>query len=57
MDGDGDLVEEAGLFEGLAAAQDGVADDRVVGPVIPWCQGVQNGLLLEEPQRAKPSIQ
>ena len=56
MDVDGDLFQQAGLFERLAAAQDGVADDRVVFPVIPRRQRVQDGLLLEEPQRAKTSV-
>ena len=56
MDGDSNLVQQVGLFERPAAAQDGVAHARVVFPVIPWFQRLQNGLLLKEPQGTKTLV-
>src|SRR5712691_883361 len=51
VDVDGDLVQQASLFERPAATQDGMADDRVVFPVIAWFQRVQDSLLFKEPKR------
>jgi hypothetical protein len=56
VDGDRDLLQQAGLFERLATAQDGVVHDRVVFPVIAWFQRLQDSLPLEEPQRAKTPV-
>ena len=56
MDGDRDLFQQAGLFERLAPAQDGVADDGVVLSVIPWRQRLQDGLLLEESERTEALV-
>ena len=52
VDVDGNLVQQAGVFERPAVAQDGMADDRVVFPIIAWFQRLQDSLLLEEPQAA-----
>jgi hypothetical protein len=37
-------------------AQDGVADDRVVFPVIAWFQCLQESLLLKEPKRTETPV-
>src|SRR5439155_282755 len=56
MDVDGDLVQQAGVFERPTVAQDGVADDRVMLPVIAWFQRLQDGLLLKEPKRTDAPV-
>ena len=50
MDVDGDLFQQAGVFERPAVAQDGVADDRVVFPVIAWFQRLQDEFAAQRTQ-------
>src|SRR5712691_10299759 len=56
VDVDGDLFQQAGVFERPATAQDGMADDRVVFPVIAWFQRLQESLLLKEPKRTEAPV-
>ena len=56
MDVNGDLFQQASLFECPAVAQDGVADDRVVFSVIAWFQCLQESLLLKEPKRTETPV-
>src|SRR4029450_4826463 len=50
VDVNGNLFQQASLFECPAVAQDGVADNRVMLPVIAWFQRLQEGLSLKEPR-------
>ena len=56
VDRDGNPVQQPGLFERLAATQNGMADNRVMCSVIPWCQGVQDSLPLQESQGTKTCV-
>ena len=56
MDVHADPFQQAGLFQRLAAAQHGVADDGVVLPQKARRQGLPKCLLFQEAQRAEAAV-